>query len=143
MVGDTLEDLDEAAVIRCVPGAVGISRRPRPPLPASAAQGAVEQDVGQRVGLAPAPAAAGVVTLCSLRDQAALARVRLEGRESEAGHQKPYPVRSMTRRMVAHYRTGSRPIPKVVGLALLGLERSRRRRQPGKASPVDSSVTRR
>lgn len=30
----------------------------------------------------------------------------------------------MTRRMIAHYRTGSKPIPKVVGLALRGLERS-------------------
>lgn len=29
----------------------------------------------------------------------------------------------MTRRMIAHYRTGSRPIPKVVGLALRGFER--------------------
>lgn len=29
----------------------------------------------------------------------------------------------MTRRMIAHYRTGSKPIPKVVGLALRGLER--------------------
>ncbi len=28
----------------------------------------------------------------------------------------------MTRRMVAHYRTGSRPIPKVVGLACAGWE---------------------
>ena len=28
----------------------------------------------------------------------------------------------MTRRMIAHYRTGSKPIPKVVGLALRGLE---------------------
>ncbi|MFM8443322.1 MAG: hypothetical protein ACKN9W_08275, partial [Methylococcus sp.] len=28
----------------------------------------------------------------------------------------------MTRRMIAHYRTGSRPIPKVVGLACKGWE---------------------
>ena len=28
----------------------------------------------------------------------------------------------MTRRMIAHYRTGSRPIPKVVGLACKGVE---------------------
>lgn len=28
----------------------------------------------------------------------------------------------MTRRMIAHYRTGSRPIPKVVGLACAGFE---------------------
>lgn len=30
----------------------------------------------------------------------------------------------MTRRMIAHYRTGSKPIPKVVGLALRGLDRA-------------------
>ena len=34
----------------------------------------------------------------------------------------------MTRRMIAHYRTGSRPIPKVVGLACLGWESRRRQR---------------
>lgn len=34
----------------------------------------------------------------------------------------------MTRRMIAHYRTGSRPIPKVVGLACLGWESCRRQR---------------
>ena len=34
----------------------------------------------------------------------------------------------MTRRMIAHYRTGSRPIPKVVGLACLGWESRKRRR---------------
>ena len=34
----------------------------------------------------------------------------------------------MTRRMIAHYRTGSRPIPKVVGLACLGWESRERRR---------------
>ncbi len=34
----------------------------------------------------------------------------------------------MTRRMIAHYRTGSRPIPKVVGLACLGWEARRRQR---------------
>lgn len=28
----------------------------------------------------------------------------------------------MTRRMIAHYRTGSKPIPKVVGLACKGWE---------------------
>lgn len=43
----------------------------------------------------------------------------------------------MTRRMIAHYRTGSRPIPKVVGLACLGFES---RTHAGKASPVASSV---
>jgi predicted transcriptional regulator len=32
----------------------------------------------------------------------------------------------MTRRMIAHYRTGSRPIPKVVGMACKWLERERR-----------------
>lgn len=32
----------------------------------------------------------------------------------------------MTRRMIAHYRTGSRPIPKVVGLACKGVEAQRR-----------------
>lgn len=32
----------------------------------------------------------------------------------------------MTRRMIAHYRTGSRPIPKVVGLACKGWEVERR-----------------
>ena len=32
----------------------------------------------------------------------------------------------MTRRMIAHYRTGSRPIPKVVGLACKGWEADRR-----------------
>lgn len=31
----------------------------------------------------------------------------------------------MTRRMIAHYRTGSRPIPKVVGLACKGWEAER------------------
>ena len=31
----------------------------------------------------------------------------------------------MTRRMIAHYRTGSRPIPKVVGLACTGWEAKR------------------
>lgn len=39
----------------------------------------------------------------------------------------------MTRRTIAHYRTGSRPIPKVVGLALIGLEQERKdpaRRRP-------------
>jgi len=34
----------------------------------------------------------------------------------------------MTRRMIAHYRTGSRPIPKVVGLACKGWEAEHRRR---------------
>lgn len=34
----------------------------------------------------------------------------------------------MTRRMIAHYRTGSRPIRKVVGLACLGWELRRRQR---------------
>jgi len=34
----------------------------------------------------------------------------------------------MTRRMIAHYRTGSRPIPKVVGLACLGWESRKRQR---------------
>jgi len=33
----------------------------------------------------------------------------------------------MTRRMIAHYRTGSRPIPKVVGLACKGWEAKHRR----------------
>ncbi len=33
----------------------------------------------------------------------------------------------MTRRMIAHYRTGSRPIPKVVGLACAGFEATRSR----------------
>jgi hypothetical protein len=28
----------------------------------------------------------------------------------------------MTRRMIAHYRTGSRPVPKVVGLACRAIE---------------------
>lgn len=32
----------------------------------------------------------------------------------------------MTRRMIAHYRTGSRPIPKVVGMACKWLEAERR-----------------
>lgn len=32
----------------------------------------------------------------------------------------------MTRRMIAHYRTGSRPIPKVVGMACKWLETERR-----------------
>ena len=32
----------------------------------------------------------------------------------------------MTRRMIAHYRTGSRPIPRVVGLALIGFAQSRK-----------------
>ena len=32
----------------------------------------------------------------------------------------------MTRRMIAHYRTGSRPIPKVVGLACTGWEVQRK-----------------
>lgn len=30
----------------------------------------------------------------------------------------------MTRRMIAHYRTGSKPIPKVVGLALQSLDKA-------------------
>jgi hypothetical protein len=34
----------------------------------------------------------------------------------------------MTRRMIAHYRTGSRPIPRVVALACEGWEVRRRRR---------------
>ncbi len=34
----------------------------------------------------------------------------------------------MTRRMIAHYRTGSRPIPKVVGLACKGWEAEQARR---------------
>lgn len=34
----------------------------------------------------------------------------------------------MTRRMIAHYRTGSRPIPKVVGLACKGWEAEQSRR---------------
>ncbi|MDD2712419.1 MAG: DUF2442 domain-containing protein [Simplicispira sp.] len=33
----------------------------------------------------------------------------------------------MTRRMIAHYRTGSRPIPKVVSLACKGLEAEHQR----------------
>ena len=33
----------------------------------------------------------------------------------------------MTRRMIAHYRTGSRSIPKVVGLACKGWEAERGR----------------
>jgi len=38
----------------------------------------------------------------------------------------------MTRRMIAHYRTGSRPISKAIGLACLGWEaqRARPRRKP-------------
>lgn len=36
----------------------------------------------------------------------------------------------MTRRMIVHYRTGSRPIPKVVGLACRGWEAGRAKRRP-------------
>ena len=39
----------------------------------------------------------------------------------------------LSRRMVAHYRTGSRPIPKVVGLACTGWE-VEQRRQAGAAA---------
>jgi hypothetical protein len=35
----------------------------------------------------------------------------------------------MTRRMIAHYRTGSRPIPRVVALACEGWEARRRHRR--------------
>ena len=41
----------------------------------------------------------------------------------------------MTRRMIAHYRTGSRPIPKVVGLACQGAEVT----HFGNGSPVSTS----
>ena len=37
----------------------------------------------------------------------------------------------MTRRMIAHYRTGSRPIPKVVGLACKGWEAERKNASHG------------
>jgi hypothetical protein len=36
----------------------------------------------------------------------------------------------MTRRMITHYRTGSRPIPKVVGLACRGVDRDAHLGQP-------------
>lgn len=39
-----------------------------------------------------------------------------------ACHCKPPPTVCMTRRMIAHYRTGSRAIPRVVGLACKGWE---------------------
>ncbi len=39
----------------------------------------------------------------------------------------------MTRRMIAYYRTGNRPIPKVVGLACKGWEAQRQERQQGAA----------
>jgi hypothetical protein len=34
----------------------------------------------------------------------------------------------LSRRMIAHYRTGSRPIPKIVGLACIGWEEEQQRR---------------
>ena len=34
----------------------------------------------------------------------------------------------ISRRMVAHYRTGSRPIPRVVGLACIGWEVEQQRK---------------
>jgi hypothetical protein len=43
----------------------------------------------------------------------------------------------LSRRMVAHYRTGSRPIPKVVALACRGWEVQQR--SPGAATPAWSS----
>lgn len=50
----------------------------------------------------------------------------------------------MTRRMIAHYRTGSRPVPKVVGLACLGweLQRAKPRHHSGKLTPPDSRKAR-
>ncbi len=44
----------------------------------------------------------------------------------------------LSRRAVSQYSSGARPIPKVVGLALRGLERTQRR-QLGKTSPVGST----
>ena len=40
----------------------------------------------------------------------------------------------LSRRMIAHYRTGSRPIPKIVGLACIGWEEEQRRTVHGQSS---------
>lgn len=49
----------------------------------------------------------------------------------------------MTRRMIAHYRTGSRPIPKAIGLACIGWETRAKCSGHDRPSPNVKAATRR